>query len=747
MIRAASTRPSTRKLALLMGGVSALALGAAPLPALAQGVALEEIIVTAQRREQAIQDVGLAITAFTGEDLLVRGIDTVVGLEDFTPNFEVEEQFGNGVPSYQIRGVGFVDFYANNAPTVGIYVDDVAYPLPIMTQGVLFDVERVEILRGPQGTLYGRNTTGGAVKVISGQPTEEFDAGFTTSFERFGRFDFEGFMAGPISDIVRARASVKATTGGAWQENRETGEELGEADQLAGRLIVDIDIAENLLASVNLNAFSDQSENQGLQLFNPSPFGNQPPHTGIRSTSWGASAEFANLVNIQPDEKPFRDNEGYGISARLEAGLSFADFLYIGSFNRLERQEYADWDAVPAGAAGVFFTTEAEVMSHELRLTGTGANVNWVAGALYATEDLEELYQSDFVASFGPGFAVSTPSEQEVETLAVYAHADWALSEEWTLVGGLRYEDEERELNGLGTFATGFGTFNFANGTTDGTLEFRETDFSEVTGKIALEYRPTDTVLAYASFSRGIKSGGFTTANTLNPNAVDPFDLEELLAYEIGVKADPLPNLRTNLALFYYDYRDQQVQSAIFDPVLQTPVSKIINAPESSIWGGELEVLWAPVEGFEIAQALGYKEGEFDEFNEVDIAASVAAGAEVTVDRSGTDIGIPDLTYSGAFTYSRPLTGAVTGSASFDYQYRDSVIRPLLGPVYEVDSYWVANLRASVEDAEGMWRATAYVRNLFDEEYDETRNFFTPGADVAALKKPRIYGLQLSVRY
>ena len=158
----------------------------------------DTITVTARRRAQSPQDVGVALNVFSGAELITQGVNTVNGLENISPNLEIESQFGSGQPSFSIRGVGFRDYATNNAPTVGIYVDDVAYPVPVMTQGVLFDVERVEILRGPQGALYGRNTTGGAIKVVSNRPTDENAAGITVEGGRFGRVEAEGFISGPV---------------------------------------------------------------------------------------------------------------------------------------------------------------------------------------------------------------------------------------------------------------------------------------------------------------------------------------------------------------------------------------------------------------------------------------------------------------------------------------------------------------------------------------------------------------------
>lgn len=711
----------------------------------------DSITVTARRRAQSPQDVGVALNVFSGEELIAQGVNTVNGLENISPNLEIESQFGSGQPSFSIRGVGFRDYATNNAPTVGIYVDDVAYPVPVMTQGVLFDVERVEILRGPQGALYGRNTTGGAIKVVSNRPTDENAAGLTVEGGRFGRVEAEGFLSGPVSEALRIRISGATAHGGAWQVNRETGEEIGDAEQYALRGLAEIDLAPNVEALFNLHGFIDNSDGLGLQIFNDSAFG-PLAHAGRRETSFGSSQTFADLVGIDPSQRPFRDNEGWGTSLTLNADLGAADLIYIGAYDVLNRKEFNDFDAQTVGAAGVYFESSVDVMSHELRAQGEAAAgaLRWVGGLFYSEEDLNELYQSDFVASFGPGFAVSTPYRQDVRTVAVYLHADYDLTDAITLVGGVRYENEERRLRDLGTFSIGTGPLNFANGTVDGTLEDRDLESNPVTGKFAVEITPVEDLLLYVSYSRGFKSGGFTAYNTLNPNALDPFRPEKLNAFEAGFKSTLAQGALTlNGAAFYYDYTDQQVQSAIFDPGTGAVVGRIVNAPESEIYGAELELVWRAAEWLTIGQTLGYKEGEFADFTDLDIAASQLAGAAVTVDRAGQDLGFPNLGYQGFIAAERSLANGWKTGARFDYSYRDDLALPLLGPLYRVDGYWLANAELSFGPEDGRWELAVWGRNIFNTDFDETRNFFigTPGADIAAPGMPATYGARVSLRY
>lgn len=741
-----------------------------PAPAADSGK-VEKVVVTAQRRSQQAQSVGIALTPITGKTLRNQGITVINGLENVTPSLEVENQFGSGQVSFTIRGLGFRDYASNNTPTVGIYVDEVAYTLPVMTQGVLYDVDRVEVLRGPQGTLYGRNTTGGAVNIISRKPSPEAAYGFQAEYGRFNEFRGEGYVTGAVAQGVNARLSLATEQGGAWQINRETGAELGDKDKRAARLQVDFDLGDSFTLLLNGHAYSDESDGVGKQLFSnflgsnfAGTFNDAAPaaaHAGRRSTSWGTDTLFAAVAGTTTTGKPFRDNEGFGFSATANGELGFADVTYIGAYEHLDRREYNDFDGLAENFASVFFVSDADTQSHELRFRSKDPGpFQWIVGAFYAKEDLAEVYNSGFGASFGPGFEiVRTPYDQSVETWSVFGQGEYQLTPELNAVIGLRYEQEDREIFNLGTFVPGFsgafnlGTctvpFNTATCTTD--LLSRSLSTDEVTGKAALEYKLSEDVLIYGSVSRGIKSGGFTAYNTLNPAAVDPFKPEELWAYEVGFKSDLADNtVRLNGAVFYYDYSDQQVQSAIPTPVpLPAPndltlVGKIVNAAKSEIYGGELEFIWKATQELTISQALGYKHGEFKKFLD---AGPVYPFAPVS--RAGQDIGFPELSYSGAFDYQRHTSLGFEYTAHFDYSYRDEQSFPLLGPAFTLDSYWVANAFVAFRPDGSPFEFALWGRNIFDQAYDETRNTFVVGAtdDFAVPGEPATYGIRVSTDF
>ncbi len=727
-----------------VGALTALSSTLVPAPsALAQEAQsdrpamVDDVIVTAQRREQAAQDVGIALSVLSGESLTQQGVTNVNQLQNATPNLEVEPAFGGGAAQFRMRGVGFQDYASNNSPTVGVYVNEVAYPVPVMTQGLIFDIDRVEVLRGPQGTLYGRNTTGGAISFVTKRPTESLAAGLMTEWGTFEQFRAEGYVSGPVASTLRARLAVSTEQGGAWQRNRDTGESLGDADRTGARALIAWAPSESLSFLLDVHGGVDKSENQGLYLLSDlhTRLGAGPVIPADKDhskTGWGMSPRFAASIGRDPDAKPGRDNTSWGTSLNANLALNGMALTSITSYETLDRSEYGDWDSSPSVEADTFFGSDVDVVSQELRLASDNDSpLTWVTGFYYSKQKLNERYYSDFTDIYGTYAQVTY--DQSVESWSLFGQAEYAFAERWKAILGLRYEEETRELQGFGS---AFG------GATALPPTSVDTKMTPLTGKAALEFKPADNVLIYGSASRGAKSGGFTTYNTGDRSGIEPFNPEILWAYEAGFKADPSRSFQLNGAAYYYDYTDQQVLSAVWGQ--NGPVGRFTNVPSSHIWGAELEAVLRPVSGLRISQSLSYKKGEYDEYEAMDVAASRLAGEAVYVDMSGDPILFPAWSYSGSVSYDWTLSGfAVT--AETNYSYRDDY-PSWLGVKYDVPSYWLANASVTVGPENANWSIAFWARNLFDQDYDLTRNFFT-SADIAQPGRPRTIGVRLSLQY
>jgi len=718
---------------------TAMAQQAPPERAPERATVVDEVIVTAQRREQAAQDVGIALSVLSGESLIQQGVTNVNQLQNATPNLEVEPAFGGGAAQFRLRGVGFQDYASNNSPTVGVYVNEVAYPVPVMTQGLIFDIDRVEVLRGPQGTLYGRNTTGGAISFVTKRPTEELSAGLMTEWGSQDQFRAESYVSGPLASTVRGRLAISTEQGGAWQRNRVTGETLGDADRTGARALLAWDPSETLSFLLDVHGGIDKSENQGLYLLSDLRTGaiNRPsyliPADKDRSkTGWGLSPRFAAEIGRDVNAKPGRDNSSWGTSLNANLALKGMNLNSISSFETLKRDEYGDWDSSASVEADTFFGSDVDVMSQELRLSSDNDSaLTWVAGFYYSKQELNERYSSDFIDIYGTYAQVTY--DQKVESWSLFGQAEYAFTDQLKAILGLRYEEETRELEGFGS------AFGGATALPPTTVD---TKMTPLTGKAALEFKPADNLLLYGSISRGAKSGGFTTYNTGNRSGIEPFDPEILWAYEVGFKADPSRAVQVNGAAYYYDYNGQQVLSAVCGA--NGPVGRFTNA-DSKIYGAELEGVLRPAAGLRISQSVSYKKGEYTDFLDLDIGkCQQTPRVTAYIDKSGDEIPFPTISYAGSISYDWTVSGfAVT--AETNYSYRDEY-PSWLGPKYDVEAYWLANASVTVGPEAANWSVTFWARNLFDQDYDLTRNFFT-SADIAQPGRPRTIGARLSLQY
>ncbi len=712
----------------------------------AEAAGSEEVLVTAQRRSQKAQDTGLALTVVSGAALEEKNIVTVNDLENNVPALEVDSQFGGGQPQFRIRGIGAREYSGNNSSTVGIYIDEVAHPYTVTTQGALFDIARIEVLRGPQGTLYGRNTTGGAVNIITSAPTTEFTAGLTTEYGSFDRFSVEGYISGSIAENLRFRLAAFTDQGGAWQYNRDTGEELGDKDRLSVRGRLDWDVSETVNVDLSLTYTRDQSDGLGFRLLTPyTPTGGAgptiPADTAWRITGWRISPALAAIAGVGTDAKPFRDNEGIDASSRVNFDLGPVLLTSVTAYQSFDRKEYNDWDGTRYYESDVLFYNDISVFSQEFRLTSQDEGpLQWLAGVYYANESNDGGFYTQFRGV--PG-VLNTPYRQKVEAIGVFASGSYAITDDFRLVGGLRYEYEERSITSPGTTNT-TGSVNTGAYT-------KNTDLSEVSGKFGLEYDLGEDVLLYANAARGVKSGGFTTYNATSTSA-RPFRPEVVWAYEAGIKSQFFNRrLTLNGSVFYYDYKDQQVQGLEYDRLVGR-LGQITNVPKSHIYGAELEVNWRITGGLNLSQWVSYKAGKYDEYFAIDGAATDAANPVngpwdiiISNDRSGERLGFPTWNYGGAVSYDWTI-GDVAIRAETNYAYRSDLYSVTTTSI--IPGYWLANASIGFGPADENWRLTVWGRNIFAEQIEETRNGFNGSARrTSSPHEPRTWGVRLNITY
>ncbi|QIB64569.1 TonB-dependent receptor [Kineobactrum salinum] len=464
---------------------------------------LEEVVVTAQKRSQSANDVGITINAFTGEQLKDFGVLTAEDIAMMTPGLTVNETAATGVPLYSIRGVGFQDYSTAASSTVGIYFDEIAMPYTVMTRGLVFDTERVEVLKGPQGDLYGRNTTAGQINFISNKPTRELEAGVSASYGNFSTYEVEGFASGG-NELVQGRVAFKTSQSNeGWQKSTTRDDELGEKDVSALRGIVNFDPTDTLRLQLTAHYVTDKSENKANAVFsgtevglgefsNPytpleeyllptgSNFGQTPPwyaSDDSQAADW-TNSYTSPITGKTFDIRPQRDNQLTGFAARLEWDVAGTTVTSITGYNEFERVEANDWDGGFYTDSSNINTTDLKVFSQELRIAGETGNLNWIAGLYYSTDEMDEYYHyfmADSVFGFGsipwgvdqfaatPILELDTKYEQETDSAAVFGHIEWQFTDTLRLTLGARYTEEERDWAGC-TFVAEDGSLgNFLN--------------------------------------------------------------------------------------------------------------------------------------------------------------------------------------------------------------------------------------------------------------------------------------------
>jgi outer membrane receptor protein involved in Fe transport len=729
---------SSRVIAVL--GVAAMMSGipafAATESAASDVGGLEEVVVTAQRRVESLQNVGISISVLSGQSLADKSITYVNDLQNATPSLQIEPAFGSGQPQFRLRGVGFLDYTSNNTSPVGASFDGVAYALPIQTQGQLFDIDRVEVLRGPQGTLYGRNTTGGVINFISNRPTADFHAGFSAEYGSHNAVTAEGFVSGAIADGLTARLSVATEQGGAWQRNRVTGQELGDKDKIAVRGQLQWDPSETVNFRLGAHFAQDKSDEQGLYLLKAySPANGAPTipaDTSRYATGWSLNPGFAKFIGVSAGSKPGLDDSNNGVDLTANIDFGGAKLTSITAYNKLIRREYGDWDATQYFDSDEYFNSDLNVFSQELRIASTGSGaLGWVTGVFYSNEDLRENFYSDFTDRLG-GIAL-TGYEQVANSVGVFGQANYQFTDTLRATVGVREDHETRELKGLNTGFLVPSIPSFTGGALGGT-----TTSNLPSGKLELDYKPAADTLIYGSISRGVKSGGFTAHNTVSAPAADPFQPEKLTAYEIGVKSDLTHTLRVDASVFYYRYRDQQILGKVFDDTSRSYIGRFVNA-NSRISGGEVELEWRPLSGLSLSQYAGFAEGYY---------TSTLLDSS-NVDYDGRPLSFPKWSYGGDLSYSWGLRDfKITAESNYSFHDTYSQFYLLGSNDFTIPKYWLANANLTLSPASGgPWTVALWGRNIFNKSYDVTRNFFLPSSEVAAAGEPATVGIRVAYKY
>lgn len=706
---------------LIMTGASGLALALAVEPiASAQGVLTETITVTAQRREQNQQDVGIAITALSGNQLQDLGYSNAQDVAAFAPGVVAVQPNGEGSYSFAIRGVANNDLSTNIESPVAVYVDEMYISQMAATGFLLFDIDSVEILRGPQGTLFGRNATGGLVHYLTKKPSDTFEGYGQLEIAEYGVNKLQGAVNLPLADNLYARVSAANNSGEGYIDNRLHPEQkLNNSNDYAGRLQVLWDATDDLSVLLNVRQGGQQIRT-GFFEHIPAINGGGIPTPGLPNPILGDYLDSdGDIYAGDYDFIGHNISELFGASATVKWNFGGWQLTSLTDFQSTFRDYIEDTDATPVNYYNYYQTNDAEQFTQEFRLTGDIGPVQTVVGAYYldlsSTDSTGGIAWGSYGYTGGDPTAANgdrTPSATEVSSISLYGQAEYALTDTLTLIGGLRLMRDKKD------FVAAREDVHFDDTATSGldyrtvvidTLSTFDPDEKEDelwSARLQVNWEPTDDILAYASWNRGIKSSGFSQP-PFDPNSdllVDPaylsYDPETLYAYEVGVKWELFDGLaRLNTSVYYYDYEDYQAYTN-FPGGLG---SATVNA-QAVNKGFEVEASASPLEGMDLVLGVGYG----------DIKVTDVIGFEgMTL----TSVSSPEWKANALARYEFPVgEGSLALQADASYQ-SEHYFSLDVTPATTEDGYVLANFSATWYPPEGDWEVTAFVDNAFEEEY------------------------------
>jgi iron complex outermembrane recepter protein len=714
---------------------------------------LGEIIVTAQKRSESIKDVPMSINALTGAQLTAQGINDVGDLQKVVAGFHYTTAF-DSTPIYYIRGIGFNTLTLGAPPNVSVYVDQVPLAFPVMTGGVGLDLERVEVLKGPQGTLFGQNATGGAVNYIAAKPTSTFASAVTVGYARFDDRTINGYVSGPLAESVNARLAFNDEQSGPWQQSTTADKELGRINKFNARLLLDWNPIDTLKVEFNINGLEDKSEPQanqwsgyhflqGTPTMGPASFIPQPyqdliqnyprPGNNDRAADWGTT-------------RPSQDNKLWQGSVRADYELpDHMNLTYIGSYASYTMDRVDD-------PAGVFFddynpTTVAAITSttQELRIDGDALHdqLKWMIGGNYEKDNTEQTDTVDYSynsnayalvsALDNPAAYINTVGDaisQNFTNKSVFGSIDYHFDGPFVAHASVRHTTSDVAFAGC-TRDAGDGVLAHAynlllgapviapGGCTTVTpagvfgVVHADLDQNNTPWRVGLDWKPNDRTLVYANVSKGYKGGSFPNLSATSSVQYKPVTQESVLASEIGFKIDfKEENVHLDGAVFHYDYDNKQVFGNVIVPIYG-PLQALVNVPKSKVNGIEGQVLWSPLQGLSFSMNATYLQTKIEDgFTNYDDFGRLGNFGNEPFPNTPKWQGNLDAEYS--WTIRNGMSPFIGASDEF----QGDTYGGLGENVSEkIDAYSLLDLRAGIAAADGSWRVTVWGRNVADKYY------------------------------
>lgn len=729
-----------------------------------QSGGIQEIVVTAQKKSENIQDVPISITAIGGDALATTQGTSLQALQGQIPNVQIDN-FANTPQSavFTVRGIGVIepDPYAGN--TVSIVVDGVPQFFSMGALLDLYDIDRIEVLRGPQGTLFGANTTGGVINVVTAQPTGEFGGHAKAVYGNYNRFDVTGSIEAPlVKDVLSLKVAGIHTQRKGWVTNVVDGSDMGRKN---------IDALRGYLKFTPGSNFDATLQGEYVNVRNGSPIIVNGSYTGEAlyvAPGTGADANGNGGMYVSPcagggqctaPDKYYSANNTVPDTSNMDTysgtltmnwrNTPLGDWTSITGYKHFKLREFTDQDGTPLFLNDTYRRTEGWQLSQELRTNlELSDTLNVLVGGFYLKNHYDHIqaYRLQFAA---PGLLQTNLQDQDNYSVSGFAQAYWQPTDRLKLQGGIRYSHERTVStpslttsigDPAGSNYTGVGNTVIGSFTVGG-----RKSWNNVGWKLGADYEVADDALLYASWARGFKSGGFTARVGVPADGDTPYDPEKVDTFEAGIKADFLDrHLRVNLAAFYTNYRDMQVAQIYFDTDTATQGNRILNAGKSEIKGFELETTAVPVEGMTLRASLAYLDAKYKQF----LYGDPLSGA--VIDLEGYRLqNAPKWNASFGANFVIPLGNGAELVSDVNYTYTASKYytaildtpRAKIQPTHLVD----ASLTYKPDGA--AWSLGLWATNLLDSRYLSTV-YDSPGyAGLAGYAPPRQWGGSVSVDF
>lgn len=711
--------------------------------------AIEEIVVTADRRSVSAQDVPATLTAVSGQTIAERHLENMSEAIGIVPNVDIKQNAPGVLPVVTIRGVGLNDFGGNTSPPAGIYVDEIFLSTVVMMNGQLFDLDRVEVLKGPQGTLYGRNSTAGAINFISAPPTKEAGGRVQAGYGNYNTFTLDGMVNMPISDTLALRVSGKLIEqqDGYWKSRLLPGT-IGKQSIQTGRAMLLWTPNDDYRSLLKVEGLRQRGQ-QGLTEF----FGGVDPLTfgpcaalaagRIDDTSCtnylGYTDRDGDPYKGDWERKPIQKSDGWDATWRNDLEMDGLTLTSVTGYRSFIQRTDSNIDSTPAPILDYLNKYAIDQFSQEVRFGGKSGPLDWIVGGFYSWDHYTYSSVGQNRALFNTNTLIT--ADQTTKSAAAFAHGLYSITPKLTGVLGLRYTWEERHYAGGSFDLNTFGASALCGGcaqpfplaAVDQTISDKN-----VTGTVGLNYKPDDDSLIYASISQGQKSGGFFSGLATDPRQLMPYDPEKLTSYEVGVKLALLQrSLQVNVSGFYYDYRD--IQTFKRSTAGFIPIQILGNVDKATVKGIDADVSWRPTQDLTLQAAVGILDSELGEF--VNAAGVVQDGNKMP--------NAPAFSFKGSASYDVQLPRDFMARLTIQPSHASSAYRDSENTrIAKTPSYWTVDGNVLLSSAGSPWTFSVWGKNLTDEQYlTQVIDLTGLGFGTKIYSAPRTFGVTLGVAW